>query len=122
MSDEFKTLLLELAISLPAGLIIAIILLKLFPSGCKRYIKFCSNRRWKLFASSAVLFGVLGAESFLQNHPYFGVFFLVFCVFELFCLFAFGFKTLTPEEEKRIDESDPRKLWPFRFWKKERNG
>ncbi len=122
MSDELRRLLLILAISLPAGLVIGIALRKLFPAWCKRYAKFCRNRQWKLFAFGVLLFGVMGIVSFLQNMPYFGVFFLIFCLFELYAFFAFGFKTLTPEQEKQIDESNPRKLRPFRFWKKEKPG
>ena len=122
MSDELRTLLRILAVSLPAGLVIGIASCKLFPAWCKRYVKFCHNRQWKLFAVAALFFGVLGIVSFLHSSPYFAVFFLAFCLFELYGLFAFGFKTLTPEQEKQIDESDPRKLRPFRFWKKEKTG
>jgi len=122
MSDELRTLLLIVAVSLPAGLVVGIALRKFFPDGCKWYAKFCLNRQWKLFAFGALFFGVMGTGSFLLSRPYFGIFFMAFCLFELYGLFAYGFKTLTPEQEKQIDESDPRKLRPFRFWKKEKTG
>ena len=118
MTDELKTLLTILAVSLPVGLVIGILLRKLAPGVCKRYAKSCRNKQWPLFTFGAILFAILAVGSFLKNSPYFGAFFTAFSLFELFCLFAFGFRRLTPEEEKQIDESDPSKLWPVRFWKK----
>jgi hypothetical protein len=89
-----------------------------FPDWCKQYAKRCLNRQWKLFALGVLFFGVTGTISFFMSYPYFGVFFLVFCLFEIYGLFTYGFKKLTPEQEKQINESDPTKLWPVKFWKK----
>ena len=118
MTDELKTLFTTLAVSLPVGLLIGIVLRKFTPGGCKRYAKLCRNKQWPVFTFGAILFAVLAVGSFLKTNPYFGAFFTAFCLLELFCLFAFGFRRLTPEDENQIDESDPSKLWPVRFWKK----
>lgn len=118
MTDELKTLLTTLGIGASVGLVIGILLRKFTPGFCKRYAKFCSNRKWPIFSFGAVLFAVLSIDSFLNNRNYFGLFYTVFCLFELYCLFVYGFKRLTPEQERRIDESDPSKLSSLRFWKK----
>jgi len=99
MTDELKTLLMILAVSLPVGILTGILLRKLAPDSCNRYARFSRNRQWPLFTLAAILFAVAAAGSFLIGKPYFGAFFTTFCLLELFALFAFGFKRLTPEEE-----------------------
>lgn len=122
MSDELRALLLILAVSVAVGLAAGIALRKLRPEWCKTYAKFSLNRQWKLFAFGTVLFAVLGVLSFAQGRPYFGAFFVTFCGLELYAILRFGFKPLPPEMEKRINDSDPTKLLPLRFWKQKENG
>jgi hypothetical protein len=117
VSEELRFLLLILAVCVPVGLAIGIVLRKFKPRWCKSYAKACLNRKWWLFALGVVLFATLSVTQFLIGRTSFAVFFLLFAILELFALFAYGFKRLTPEMEKRIDESDPTKLLPFRFWK-----
>lgn len=117
MNEELQTLLIIASVSLPVGLALGLVARKRFPESCKRYAKFCLDRKWKLFAFGAVLFGVLAALSFLNNRVYFGWFFIAFAGLDLWVLFTSGFKPLSKEMEERIDESDPTKILPFRFWK-----
>ncbi len=56
MSDELRTLLLTLAVAIPIGLAVGIVLRKLRPDSCKRYAKFCLDAQWKLFAFGFLLF------------------------------------------------------------------
>jgi len=118
MTDELKVLLVIITVSLPVGLVIRVLLGKRIPGVFKHYTKLSRNKPWPILTLGAILFSALAVGSFLDNRMYFGLFFTAFCLLELYCLFAFGFKRLTPEEEKQIDESDPSKLWPFRFWKR----
>ena len=117
MNEELRELLVILAKALPVGLILGIAMRKLFPQGSKRWAKFCLSRQWKLFAFGVVMFGVLAVSSFWIGRPFFGLFFVIFAVFELYALIKMGFKPLTKEMEERIDRSDPTKLFPLRFWK-----
>ena len=117
MSDELSLLLLIIAVGMPVGAAIGVALRKHRPGWCKRYAKFCLNRPWKVYAMGVVLFAFLGAMMFAQGRPYFGAFFVVLCGFQTFMLFRYGFRRLTPEMERRIDESDPTKLWLVCFWK-----
>lgn len=117
MNDELRTLLMILAVSLPIGLAVGVMIRKFRPDLTKSWAKFCLNGQWKLFAAAAVMFGVFAGVSFAQSQPYIGTLLAAFCVLELFALFSFGFKKLSPDMEKRIDESDPTRLWPLRFWK-----
>jgi ATP-dependent Clp protease protease subunit len=117
MSEDLKALLTIIAISLPVGLTIGIALRKLKPNWCKKYAKFCLNRQWKVFFLGVVLFGVISIHCFVINWFYFGIFFLLACLLEAFALINWGFKSLTPEMKKRIDESDPTKLFPIDFTK-----
>jgi len=118
MANEHIILLLIIGIGAITGLVVGISVRKLFPDVCKQYAKRTLNKQWKLFAFGVLFFGIMGIISFLMGYLYFGVFFMLFCLFELYGVFAYGFKSLTPEQEKQIDESDPTKLWPIRFWKK----
>ncbi|MBT7317832.1 MAG: hypothetical protein HN844_01285 [Planctomycetes bacterium] len=117
MNEELRTLLILVSISLPVGLILGLISRKKFPESCKRYTKYSLDRKWPIFAFGALLFGALAVLSFLTGRVYFGWFFVAFACFELWVFFAHGFKSLSEEMEKRIDESDPTKLVPFKFWK-----
>ena len=118
MTDELKTLLLILIITVPTGLIIGLIICKCSPNSCKSYAIFCMNKKWPLFAFGVVFFAIFSLISFLISKPYFGIFFAFFSLFELYVLFACGFKKITPEQIKKIDDSKPQNLTPFKFWKK----
>ena len=117
MNEELRILLVIVSISLPVGLALGLIARKRFPESCKKYTKFCLDGKWKLFAFGVVLFGAFATLSFLAGRIYFGWFFVAFAGLELWALLASGFKPLSKEMEERIDESDPTKLVPFRFWR-----
>lgn len=122
MSEELRTLLVLLAVAIPIGLAVGIGLRKLRPDLCKRYAKFCLGGQWKLFAFGFLLFGFLAAMSFMTGRAYFGALFIAFSGLQLFALLTYGFKPLTPAMEERIDESDPTRLLPWRFWKRDKSG
>ena len=119
MSDELKDLLEALAVGIPVGLVLGLIIgiagRKLFPDWVRRYAKSRLDRPWKYHAAMVVALAVLAVLAYLLGHPYLSALSLGACILALVLLLAFGFKPLTPKDEKRIDEWDPRKLWPP-FW------
>ena len=117
MSEELNQLLYILLFAVPFGLIVGLFLRKFYPKQCKSYIKFSLNKQWKLFLFGAFICLALSITSFWISRPYLGIFFILFMVLELYVLFVYGFKDLTPEQEEKIDSSDPTKIRPFSFWK-----
>ena len=121
MNEELTRLLIVLAVSVPAGLIVAVFLRKKKPGWCKSAAKRSLNRKWWFFALAALMFLGMAILEFFLHHPYFAVFFLFFACLQLYALIRHGFKELTPEMEARIDASDPTRLWPLTFWKQAKN-
>jgi uncharacterized membrane protein len=117
MNEEMISLLNGIAVAIPIGLLLGIVLRKMTPSWCKSYTKFCMNRKWWLFLFGTVGFLAMAIMSFANDTPYFGVFFLLFAGFAIYVLIRYGFKSLTPEQEAEINASDPTKLWPVSFRK-----
>lgn len=117
MTNELTTLVTIVSISVPIGLAVGMVCRKRFPAGVKRWAKYCMGARWGLFTFGALFFGGMAALSFWAGNPYFGWFFLGFAVLEIWALISSGFKPLSKELEQRIDESDPTKLLPLKFWK-----
>lgn len=119
MSEELRSFLVGLIILGVVGLAIGIAIRKFWPESAKRYMKFSLNRQWKLFAFGALLFTIFGVYSFAQGRPHYGILFVILCCLELYCFFRYGFKSLSPEMEKRINASDPTRLLLIKFWKKQ---
>ena len=117
MAAELCLLLIIVAISTPIGVLAGIATRKIRPNWCKSWTKYCLNGKWWIFAFGIVLFLGCSIMSFVQGHPYFGIFFALFIPLETFALIKHGFKSLTPEQETAIDASDPTRLWPVKFWK-----
>lgn len=120
MPDGLRELLVMVAICVPVGLAIGIALRKLGPGLCKVYAKFLMNGHWWIYALGAALFAVMATASFASGRSYRGAFFLTFFVLEVFAFFFYGFRRLTPEMEKKIDASDPTRLWPINFTKQKK--
>jgi hypothetical protein len=105
--------------------VIGIALRRRRPEWCKRYVKFCSHRKWWLYGSGVLLFSILAVNAHVSAHPYLAAFYLAFALLEAYCFFQFGFRVLTPEMKNAIDQSDPTSVWPFRIWnprEEERDG
>jgi hypothetical protein len=117
MNNELQTFLVLLSVSVPLGLVLGLVWRMKFPESCKRHVKRSHNAQWKLFGFGVVLFSSFAVLSFMIGLVYFSWLSVGFACLELWCLITAGFKPLSKEMEKRIDESDPTKLSPFRFWK-----
>ena len=111
MSPELKQLCILVALSLPVGLAVGLLLRKKKPNWCKNYTKSCLDRKWWLFLGGLILFIGLSAASFVSDRPYFGIFFLVFALLVAFCLVKYGFQSLSPELEAKIDAGDPTRIF-----------
>ncbi|MCX8266901.1 MAG: hypothetical protein OTI37_04740 [Planctomycetota bacterium] len=117
MDEDLKNLLIIISIAAPIGLVLGLILRLKFPESCKKLTKYSLNARWKLFTFGVVLFAALAVASFMTGNVYQGWLCVGFTCLELWCLITAGFKPLSKEMENKIDQSDPTKLSPFRFWK-----
>ena len=114
MSSELKELAIIAAICVPVGLAAGILLRLLAPDGCKKFAKWSVKCTWPFYLCFAVMFLGLASISFFVTHRYyFGGLFLAFAILEVLCLFRCGFKAPTQQRLKRIDEWNPRKLWPL---------
>ena len=117
MPEDLELVLIIIGAGVPIGLILGIAIRKLKPAWSKRWTKFSINRPWKILLFAVILFSALSVFEFLDGRPYFGAFFAAFAALELIALLTFGFKFMTPEQEKAIDESNPTKLFPWRLTK-----
>lgn len=117
MNEDLIELGKIVGIAAPMGLLLGIVLRKRFPEWCKSWTKFCLDKKWKLFLFGTLLFSGLAAMSFSMGHPYFGWFFVGFTLLEFWALFAFGSKSISEDQAASIDQSDPTKLRPRKFWK-----
>lgn len=118
MSEEFRHLLIIVAVCVPTGLALGIAIRKTRPNWCKSYARFCMNRKWWLFAFGIVMFLGASIMTFASGRRYHAALFLLFACLNVFALVRYGFKRLTPEQEAQIDASDPTKLWPISYWKR----
>ena len=102
MSPELKQLCILVALSLPVGLAVGLLLRKKKPNWCKNYTKSCLDRKWWLFLGGLILFIGLSAASFVSDRPYFGIFFLGFALLEAFCLVNMAFNHFPQNWELRL--------------------
>ncbi len=115
MDHELATLLTMLAVAVPVGLVVGVVIVLRRPQWCRSYAKFVRNRRWPIFLAGIVVFALAALFNLQGGQYYFAACSAAMFLLEVYCFFARGFKRLTPEEEARIDSSDPsrtlRTLW-----------
>src|SRR5690606_36530543 len=105
MDAELYRFLTEIGMWMAIGAIVGLALRMLRPAWCRHWTKFVLNRQWKLFALGAIFFGAGTVFAWLDGNLYFAVLGSLLCVLEIVAMFRYGFKTLTPEMEERIDAS-----------------
>jgi hypothetical protein len=81
------------------------------PQRAKSWTKFCLNGQWKLFAIAAVIFGAGAITLWMDGQIYMAGLCIALCLLELLAMTFHGFKPLSPEMKRQIDEADPRKGW-----------
>jgi hypothetical protein len=105
MDTELLIFLLQLGIGVLFGTLVGLSVQKLRPNWQRRWQKFVLNRQWKLFAFGAILFGTGAVVAWLDGNIPYAVLNSLLFLLELFALFRYGFKSLTPEMEQMIDTS-----------------
>ncbi|MGE4001522.1 MAG: hypothetical protein AB7I48_15020 [Planctomycetaceae bacterium] len=111
MDPELKDFLLLLLVSLLIGEMVGLAVLWLRPKWTKTWTKFCLNGQWKLFALGMLFFGLGAVWCWMDGKVYFAGLNLAMCLLELAALVLYGFKPLTPEMERQIDEAELRPMW-----------
>ena len=111
MSEHLRDLLWVVGIGLVVGTVMGVAVRRLRPNWCRSYAKFVQHKKWWLFLLGFVMFGFMACASWREGNLPWGLYFAVFSLAELVCFFWFGFKPLTPEMSKKIDEWDPTKLF-----------
>jgi hypothetical protein len=105
MDAELRMFLLELGIGVLFGTLVGLSVRRLRPDWQRRWQKFVLNRQWKLFTFGAILFGSGTVVAWLDGNIPYAVLSALLFLFEIFALFRYGFKALTPEMEQMIDVS-----------------
>lgn len=105
MNPELKAFLLEIGTCALVGAVVGMLIRWLRPDWSRQFVKFSLNRQWKLFAFGALFFGAGGVLLWYDGNTYYALLCVAMCVLELVALFLYGFKTMTPEMEAKIDRS-----------------
>ena len=105
MDAELRMFLLELGVGVLFGTLVGLSVRKLRPDWQRRWQKFVLNRQWKLFTFGAILFGTGTVVAWLDGNIPYAVLNALLFLLEIFALFRYGFKSLTPEMEQMIDAS-----------------
>src|SRR4051812_13139065 len=111
MSENLRELLWIIVIGPIVGVSAGIAIRKVRPNWCKSYTKFAMHKKWYLFLAGFLMFGCLAYNSFSEQDIPSAAYFGVFAAAHLLSFFWFGFKPLSPEMRKKIDDSDPTKFF-----------
>ncbi len=102
MGNDLRMLLVEIGVGLAIGLVVGFALRRK-PEWCRSWTKFVLDGQWKVFAAGAALFGGAAVWCWLSGMRSHAIASAVMCLVEVFALFWYGFKRLTPEMERKID-------------------
>lgn len=105
MNMELQDLLMEVGIAMVIGLVVGIAIRFARPEWSRRWTKFALNRQWKLFTLGALFFGSGAVFLWHEGRVYHAMLSLAMCALELVALTLYGFKPLTPEMERKIDQA-----------------